>query len=106
MNILSLLYNLFIEPLQLLFEFIFSVSYKSIKDPGICIIILSIVMNLLALPLYYKAEMIQAEAKREEEKLAPMIRHIKDYFSGDERIMILQTYYDQNNYHPLMVLKS
>ena len=106
LNILSLLYDLLIGPLQLLFEFIFSVSYDNIKDPGICIIILSIVMNFLALPLYSRADKIQHQSKEKEKEIAPMIDHIKSCFKGDERIMILQTFYRQNDYHPLSTLKS
>jgi len=104
--VLDVLYNLVIGPLQLLFEFIFSVSYKLVDVPGICIIILSIVINFLVLPLYNRADKLQAETRKTEEELSPMIEHIKKYFKGDERIMMLQTYYDQNHYHPLSALKS
>lgn len=106
MNILSLLYDLLIGPLQLLFEFIFSVSYDNIKDPGICIIILSIVMNFLALPLYRRADAMQKEEKEKEASLDKGIGHIRETFKGDERFLILQTYYRQNDYSPVHVLRG
>ena len=100
------LYWFFIEPLELLFEFVFSLSYKAIDHPGICIIILSIVMNLLALPLYRRADALQKEEKEKMGELEPGIDHIKKTFKGDERLLILQTFYRQNDYSPLHVFRG
>ena len=100
------LYWFFIEPLELLFEFVFSLSYKAIDHPGICIIILSIVMNLLALPLYRRADALQKEEKEKMGELEPGIDHIKKTFKGDERYMMLNEYYRQQGYKPLYSLRS
>ena len=53
-----------------------------------------------------RADKIQEEAREQEDKLGPTIKHIKQYFKGDERFMILQTFYRQNDYSPLSVFKS
>ena len=105
-SILSLIYQLIIGPLVLLFEFVFSVSYSHIDNPGICIIILSIVMNLMALPLYRRADAIQKKERDVETALKPGIDHIKKTFKGDERFFIMQTLYRQNSYSPVHVLKG
>ncbi len=49
---------------------------------------------------------MQEEARDVEKRLHDGIEHIKKTFSGDERMMILQTYYRQNNYKPTSALKG
>ena len=106
MQFFSELYALIIGPIELVFEIIFSVLNKHIHIPGVNIMLLSLVFSLIVLPLYMRADKIQEEARDAEERLGPVIKHIKQYFKGDERFMILQTYYRQNDYSPLSVLKS
>ncbi len=106
MSIISILETLFIGPLKLLFEIIFQVAYKFVNHPGLSIVVLSLVMNILVLPLYKRADAMQEEARDIEEKLSRGVNHIKKVFSGDERMMILQTYYRQNNYKPTNALNG
>lgn len=106
MNFLTALYTLVIYPIELLFEIFFSVIFKTSGNVIVSIIILSLIFNLVVLPLYRRADSIQEEAREKEIKLAPVIKHIKESFTGDERFMILQTYYRQNDYSPMNVLKS
>ena len=58
-------------------------------------------MNFLVLPLYRRADAVQEATRDREKELAPGIQHIKKTFSGNERMMMLQTYYKQNHYSPL-----
>lgn len=106
MSFLSILETLFIGPLKLLFEIIFQVADKFVNHPGLSIIVLSLVMNILVLPLYKRADAMQEEARDIEAKLSRGVTHIKKTFSGDERMMILQTYYRQNNYKPTNALNG
>ena len=106
MSVLTLLETLLIGPLKLVFEIIFAVAHRFIGHPGLAIIVLSLVMNVLVLPLYKRADAMQEEARNTEDKLRDGISHIKKTFSGDERMMILQTYYRQNNYKPTQALNS
>ncbi|MBO4242438.1 MAG: YidC/Oxa1 family membrane protein insertase [Clostridiales bacterium] len=106
MEILGIIYQIIIGPLELLFEFVFSVSYKLIRDPGICIIILSIVMNLLALPLYRRADALQKEASDKQKKVQPWQDKIRKTFKGDERFMMLQAYNREKEVRPTDVLKG
>ena len=100
------LYALVIGPIELVFKIIFSIFNKYIPLTGVNILLLSLSFSLLVLPLYMRADKIQEEAREQEDKLGPTIKHIKKYFKGDERFMILQTFYRQNNYSPLGVLRS
>lgn len=106
MSILHIIYNLVIGPLELLFEVIFSYACQMLGDPGLSIVFLSLAMNLLVLPLYKRADAMQAEERDTELRLKPWVTHIKKTFKGDERFMMLQTYYRQNHYKPTNVLKG
>lgn len=106
MTVSDMMSSLLIGPLKLIFELIFSAAYNLMGHPGPAIVVLSLAMNLLVLPLYRRADAIQLEARDKENKLKDVVAHIKKTFSGDERMMILQTYYRQNDYSSLSVLKS
>ena len=100
------LYQLLIGPIELLFETIFSIADNLTGHSGLAIIGLSLAMNLLLLPLYRRADMIQAEERAAEQRLSYWTAHIKKTFTGDERFMMLQTYNRQNNYRPFYALKG
>lgn len=106
MTFLNIIYSIIIGPLKLLFEVIFSCANKVTNNPGLTIISLSLSMNLLILPLYMRADALQEEERDIELKLAAGVAHIKKTFKGDERMMMLQTYYRQNNYKPTYVLRG
>ena len=106
MSILSILSTLFIGPLKLIFEIIFGVANRFVSNPGLAIIFLSLAMNILVLPLYKRADAMQEEARDTEAKLKAGVDHIKKTFSGDERMMMLQAYYRQNNYKPTSSLNG
>lgn len=106
MTFFGILGTVFIAPLKLVFEIIFSLANNVIGHPGLAIIALSLVMNFLVLPLYRRADAMQEEARDVENALKPGVDHIKKAFSGDERMMILQTYYRQNNYSPTDALNG
>lgn len=106
MTILSVLYTFIIAPLELLFEVIFSIANRIIGNEGLSIIILSLAVNFLVLPLYKRADELQAEERNVQIKMAPWIKHIKKTFSGDERFFMLQEYYRINHYKPIYALKS
>ena len=103
---MNALYTLFIYPLELLFEVIFAVANRIVDNPGLAIIALSLAVNLLVLPLYKRADEVQREQRDIEASLAPGIAHIRKTFKGDERMMMLSTYYAQNDYSPLYVLRG
>ena len=102
----TILFDLIIKPLELFFEVVFSIANRIVGNPGFAIILLSLAVNFLVLPLYKRADEVQKEERELEDKLAPGIEHIKKTFKGDERMMMLNTYYAQNNYSPLFVLKG
>ena len=106
MSFWDILGTLLIKPLQLLFEVVFVIANRVVGDPGLAIIALSLAMNFLVLPLYRRADAMQEEERVTELRLHKGVSHIKKTFRGDERMMMLQTYYRQNDYKPTYVLKG
>lgn len=106
MSFFSILGTLLIKPLQLLFEVVFVIANRVVVDPGLSIIVLSLAMNFLVLPLYRRADAMQEDERQMELRLHDGVSHIKKTFRGDERMMMLQTYYRQNDYKPTYVLKG
>jgi len=93
-----------IRPLELFFEIVFGIARNQTQNVGISIIILSLVVNFLVLPLYSCADKIQAEASAKQKSMEKWVKHIRKTFRGDEKLMMLQTYYRENNYQPMSVL--
>ena len=106
MSFWEILDTILLKPLQLIFETAYMIVYKMTDSSGMSIIILSLFVNFLALPLYMRADAIQEEERKIEKKLQKGVDHIKKTFNGDERMMMMQTYYRQNHYKPVYVLRS
>lgn len=106
MTVWHALYQLVIGPLELLFEVIFSLVSHVVSNPGLVIIFLSLAMNFLVLPLYRRADAMQAEQRDQTIRMKPWVDHIKKTFKGDERFMMLSTYYRQVGYKQTDVLKG
>ena len=105
MTFLSILETLLIGPLKLIFEILFDCADRLVP-PGLAIAFLSLVINILVFPLYRRADAMQEAARDTEAKLHDGVAHIKKTFSGDEQMMLLQTYYRQNHYKPTDALRG
>ncbi len=103
-----MLYNLIIAPIESIVDWTFLLITGRVSTIGIigAIVGVSLVINFLALPLYIIADRLQEKERQLSRKLDYRVKRIKKAFSGDEQFMMLQTYYRQNNYHPLYVLRS
>ncbi len=104
--IIDILRNLLLAPLELIFEVVFTIAFKITHSEGVALIVLSVVVSTLVLPIYMRAERLEQEQRLKEEKLSPVVEHIKKTFHGDEKHLMLATYYRQNHYNPLSQLKS
>ncbi len=102
----SFLYNILVYPLEMFVEFVYAFFYKGFKNPGLSIAAISVIVNLLALPLYTIAESLQKKERDVRIHLQPGISRIKSAFKGDEQYMMLSTFYRQNDYHPAYALRS
>ena len=100
------IYQILIFPIIEIFEFFYQFIFEITNNKGIAVIGLSIVVSLVTLPLYMIAESWQEKERLIQKKLKPGIDRIKAVFKGDEQYMILSTFYKQNNYKPIMALRS
>lgn len=103
-----MLYNLIIAPIEFIVDWIFRLCLNKVGTHGViyCVVVVSIVINILALPLYNIADALQEKERKIAKKLESRVKRIKKAFKGDEQFMMLSEYYRQNNYHPLYVLRS
>ena len=102
----TVLYNILVYPIEMFVEFVYIFFEKGFADAGIAIAAISVVVNLLALPLYNIAEKLQKQERDVRIHLQPGITRIKMAFKSDEQYMMLSTFYRQNNYHPAYALRS
>ena len=106
MSFSTILYTIILYPLVQIIEIAFMIFDKLFGNTGIAIIGVSFTVTLLCLPLYIVAEHWQQVQRDTENRLKPGIDRIKAVFKGDEQYMILNTFYKQNHYHPMMALRS
>jgi membrane protein insertase Oxa1/YidC/SpoIIIJ len=102
----DILYTLFIFPLEQIIELAFLFVSRVFHNPALSVLGVSFALSILTMPLYFITERLQ-HAERDIQKLMkPEVDNIKAVFFGDERFMLLSTYYRQNGYHPLYALRS
>ncbi|MBN1242896.1 MAG: YidC/Oxa1 family membrane protein insertase [Spirochaetales bacterium] len=102
----DIFHSLVIFPVEGIIELVYLLFSRVTHSTGLAIAGVSLAVNVLTLPLYARAERLQALERETRKRLQPKIDDIKAVFKGDERLMILSTYYRQNHYHPIYALRS
>lgn len=98
----DILFQIIINPIYILIEFLYNFFLKFCHFNQIfSIIALSITVNFLWLPLYLNADKLKSEDEEIQKKLKKKTDTIKQNFKGEERHMLLAAYYRENNYHPI-----
>ncbi|MBR5422361.1 MAG: membrane protein insertase YidC [Lachnospiraceae bacterium] len=95
------MYFMFIRPLEIIMETIYGIVLNKTESYGIAIVALSLIVNILVLPLYNRADRLQAETAEKREKIGKWQTHIRKTFRGEERFMMLQAYYRETGYSTL-----
>lgn len=103
-----MLYNIIVAPIEMIVDWVFVFFCNKLSVLGIigAVCGVSLVINFLALPLYNIADFLQEKERKIAKSLEYRTKRIKKAFKGDERFMMLSTFYRQNNYNPLYVLRS
>lgn len=102
----KILFFIFIQPLVLLIECIFTIMSRLFGNYGLAIIMVSIVINLLILPLYKRSDALQEQERKKQKDMEHWVKHIRKTFKGDERFMMLSAYYRQQDYQPLNAIRG
>ncbi len=100
------LYKLIVSPLEIMFSITFSVALTMAESVWGAILVLSIIVNLITLPLYSMADRKQKEQKAADISLAPWIKLTKKAFRGEERIMRQQALFKEFGRGPFSALKG
>jgi YidC/Oxa1 family membrane protein insertase len=103
---MDLLFNIFILPAEWLMQTILDSIFSLINSYGASLIILSIVINVLILPLHYLAEHLKEQHLKVVDGLQLEIDVLKGNYSGQQRHYYLQTLYKLYDYHPLSSVKA
>ncbi len=102
----TFLYKLFIYPIEMVLEMVFYLGVRLFQNYGLCIVLISLVINLLVLPLYKKADALQEAERNKQKQMEPWLKHIKACFRGNERYFIQSAYYREQNYKPIYALRG
>ena len=102
----QILYNAVIAPLVLILEFFYELIFEVTDNAGLAVLGLSVVVTLVTLPLYMIAERYSEIERKTQERFKPQVQRIKDTFKGDEQYMMVNAFYRENRYHPMMALRS
>ena len=100
------MYTLVIQPLTQIIETVFVIFNSIFRNTGIAVLGVSIAVSFLCLPLYIVAERWQEVQRQKEKSMEHWTKAIKKTFKGDEQYLILNAYYRENHYQPLMALRS
>ena len=103
---MSVLYNIIILPIEIVIDTVFTVVYDFTRSPGMAISCVSLLISLLTLPLYLNSDRIQEIERDKQKEMSHWVEHIRKTFKGDERTMMLSTYYRQQNYHPFYAVRG
>lgn len=96
--ITTILYNIIIMPLEILVCIIYEIVRNLFHNVGISIIAVSLILQTILLPFYKKADYLQLQEQKKQKDMEKWKRHIRKTFTGDERMLMLSTYYRQQNY--------
>lgn len=100
------LYHIFVYPLESLLGFILSLLQGYCGSYGLSIILLSLLVNLLLLKLFFLADRASKNHALIKSKLDIKIAEFKRVFKGGELYAYIKTLYRQNHYHPIYALKT
>lgn len=106
MSVAEFLYSLLLRPLMRIYSEVFYTFFDWCLDPGLSIMLFSVVLNLVLLPIYYQMEL---SGRRETVARITMfddIARIKRHYFGRERFYYIKAIYRQHRYNPLSPVLS
>lgn len=98
--------NIFVKPFESVIGTIFIWLLGIIKNHGITLIFLSLVVNIILFPFYHLAEKIEKKEKDIQKKMKPKIDEFKSVYEGYELHLYIKNVYRLNNYHPIYSLRG
>jgi membrane protein insertase Oxa1/YidC/SpoIIIJ len=97
---------LFLKPLALIYNGVFTWILNIVPDPGWAILLFAAVLNVVLLPIYFQMENIGRKAKQSRALMNAEVARIKAHYKGRERYYYIKTLYRQFQYRPISVIFS
>ncbi len=103
MKILDLV---FVFPLRWLMGLLLTGADSLLNNPGLSILVLSVVVNTVLLPLYYLAEKWQNRERAVQKAMSGRLKEIKEQYRGEEQYNKTVELYKEFSYHPIQSLRT
>ncbi|MDA0079444.1 YidC/Oxa1 family membrane protein insertase [Brachyspira hyodysenteriae] len=103
----DILYSLTIYPIEFILETIF--YYFKVETQSsytVSVILVSLIINILSLPLYNIAEKWQQKERDMQVKMKPMINNIKAVYKGDQAYLLIRTCQRINGYKTIYAFRG
>lgn len=100
---LELLDSLFLQPLMVIYSFLFGLLPAEV-GAGTQIIAFSVILNLILLPVYNQMEKRSQRSREIKQKVAREVARMKQHFRGRERYFYIRAVHRQYRYHPISEL--
>jgi membrane protein insertase Oxa1/YidC/SpoIIIJ len=102
---LAVLEQLLIAPLMLIYSCVFRLPENWIDpNPGMQLILFSVLLNLALAPLYRQMERRSAATRAIRQRVASEVARMKRHFRGRERYFYIRAVYRNYRYHPISEL--
>ncbi len=105
--IFDIFFHVFIYPVRYLIEILFYFFVIHTKTNYInTLFFVSIIINILALPIYAVADKLKAQEDIIQRKMKPEIDVIKSVYKGDKRYMLIKACHRINGYKAIYAFRS
>lgn len=98
--------KLIVSPFAKFIGMIFIGLLSVVKNHGISLILLSLVVNIILFPFYHIADKIEKKEKDVQKKMKPKLDEFKSVYKGYELYLYSNNVYRLNNYHPAYALRG
>ena len=103
----DILYNILIYPIEFIIEIIFYLFSNVFKSSyAASLFFISLIVNLISLPLYNIAESWQNKERAIQNKMKPMIDNIKSVYKGDKRYLLIRACQRINGYKTIYAFRG
>lgn len=104
---MEIIYDLTIYPIEFILETIFYYFKVSTQSTyTVSVILVSLIINILSLPLYNIAEKWQQKERDMQAKMKPMIDNIKAVYKGDQAYLLIRTCQRINGYKTIYAFRG
>lgn len=93
---LEILDQVFLQPLLMMYAELWRLS-----NPGLQLVLFSLLINLTLLPLYLEMERRSRSARALRQRVASEVARMKRHFKGRERYFYIRAVYRNYRYHPI-----